>query len=62
MIGAYQANKVPTKYEMATFMPTRIPEPRNAGVHSINHPQLSNEIAKLGDIPVRNNHVKGCQS
>lgn len=52
----------PPKKENAKFVPTSIPEPIMAGVHSRNHPQLSADMAKGVRKSTAWNHVKICQS
>lgn len=57
----YHAKMLLPTNDKATFIPTSMPEPINAGVHSRNHPQLS--IDKAAWDPVsRYSQVNGCQS
>lgn len=58
---AYHARRLPPTKDKDTFMPTNIPDPIKAGLHSMNQPQLSS-VSKAFDLISKYSHVNGCQS
>lgn len=61
-VYTYHARIDPRTKDAATFIPTSIPDPIKAGVHSINQPQLSIAMAVSAIKPVDAIQVKICQS
>jgi len=57
-----QLSTAPPKRDAAVFIPTIMPEPMMAGVHSRNQPQFSTYMAELVYLEAMKNQVKKCQS